>query len=413
MLLELIKKFKLDDNNFDIADKNLQKNLFLAAEKLMNLFSLEELKDLDKKAKQFPILFSLTLKLAISKLIINKFDKKLKEQNEKMEIDVIFAVYKEHNRIKTREENPNGEDFLNVKYEQMEWLFNNTNFDWNLIVVDDGCPFNSGKLAEEIVKEKGYKNVKVLYLKNALGKKPLEDLRSTDESKKGGSILYGIHYSLNNFSKELDKKIIVYTDADLSTHLSQIGYLIENLLNGSKEMSIGSRREDNSVVIKKGLRNYRGKLFIYFWKKMLPVLDFIVDTQCAFKAFKGDFVKDLIENNIEKQFAFDIELILKAALKDKGKIDIKGVVWIDSDKESNTKDSDLYLGMLKSVVKMALKYTNPSKKELKYINFILNLTKEHWEKLVNNIPKEIIEKNPKDFYKLELLEEFKKILTKT
>ena len=412
MLLDIIKKFELDAQNFDIANKDLQRNLFLAAEKLMENFSLKELKDLDKNAKRFPILFALALKIAISKLVIDKFDKKLKETNEKKEIDVVFAVYKEHNRIKTREENPYGEDFLNVKYEQMKWLFNNTNFDWNLIVVDDGCPFSSGKLAEKIVKEKKYENVKVLYLKDILGKKPLKDLRSTDESKKGGSILYGIYYSLNNFSKELDKKIIIYTDADLSTHLSQIGYLIENLLNNSKKMSIGSRREDNSVVIKKGVRNYRGKLFIYFWKKILPILDFIVDTQCAFKAFRGDFVRDLIENNIEKQFAFDIELILKAALKDKEKIDVKGIVWIDSDKESNTKDSDLYLEMLKSVVKMALRYTKLSERELEYINFISNLTKEDWEKLVENVPKEIIEGNPKEFNKLELLEKFEKIIKK-
>jgi len=412
VLLDIIKKFELDAQNFDIANKDLQRNLFLAAEKLMENFSLKELKDLDKNAKKYPILFALALKIAISKLVIDKFDKKLKETNEKKEIDVVFAVYKEHNRIKTREENPYGEDFLNVKYEQMKWLFNNTNFDWNLIVVDDGCPFNSGKLAERIVKEKKYENVKVLYLKDILGKKPLKDLRSTDESKKGGSILYGIYYSLNNFSKELDKKIIIYTDADLSTHLSQIGYLIENLLNNSKKMSIGSRREDNSVVIKKGVRNYRGKLFIYFWKKILPILDFIVDTQCAFKAFRGDFVRDLIENNIEKQFAFDIELILKAALKDKEKIDVKGIVWIDSDKESNTKDSDLYLEMLKSVVKMALRYTKLSERELEYINFISNLTKEDWEKLVENVPKEIIEGNPKEFNKLELLEKFEKIIKK-
>jgi hypothetical protein len=50
-------------------------------------------------------------------------------------------------------------------------------------------------------------------------------------------------------------------------------------------VAIGSRREPDSVVVKQGTRNDRGKLFIYLWKRMVPVLGDIIDTQCGFKAF--------------------------------------------------------------------------------------------------------------------------------
>jgi hypothetical protein len=66
--------------------------------------------------------------------------------------------------------------------------------------------------------------------------------------------------------------IVAFTDADLSTHLGQTMLLINPVLNHSKLASIGSRREENSVVVKKGKRNDRGKLFIYLWKQLIPEL---------------------------------------------------------------------------------------------------------------------------------------------
>jgi len=398
MIEKILEKYKLNEN-FDFADEDVQERVLKAAEEL-KILGLKRLKEFDEKAKDLPILLALAIKIAISKIVVENI-------KENYELFVVFPVYKEQNRIKKRTEHPHGEDFLNVKYKQMKWLFENSKFDWQLVVVDDGCPFGSGKLAEEIIKKEKLDRIKVLYLKDHLNEEPVK-LKSTDESKKGGSVLLGIHYAIKS-AKNLNKTIVVYTDADISTHLGQIGYLIEDILKG-KKMVIGSRREGNSNVIKKGKRNFRGKLFIYFWKKMLPIIDFINDTQCAFKAIRGDLAKEIIYNNIEKQFAFDVELILKAALKDKGGISVKGIVWIDSEKESNTKGSDLYLDMLKKIAEMALKYTKPNNDQMRYINLIKNMTKEDWEKLINNIPKEIIETDPKEFNKLDLFDKIVNVL---
>ena len=61
-----------------------------------------------------------------------------------------------------------------------------------------------------------------------------------------------------------------------------------------REAVIGSRREEASIVVKKGVRNLRGKLFIYLWKRLIPNLNYVVDTQCGFKAF-AEFIETLDE----------------------------------------------------------------------------------------------------------------------
>ncbi len=62
------------------------------------------------------------------------------------------------------------------------------------------------------------------------------------------------------------KHIVVFTDADLSTHLGQLMLLADPIVNQGKLTAIGSRREKQSVVVKQVARNNRGKLFIYLWK---------------------------------------------------------------------------------------------------------------------------------------------------
>ena len=65
-----------------------------------------------------------------------------------------------------------------------------------------------------------------------------------------GSIVYGMWNAAQQ--KKVKSQIVIYTDADLSTHLGQLMLLVESLLTQNKLAAIGSRRERNSVVIKKG-----------------------------------------------------------------------------------------------------------------------------------------------------------------
>ncbi len=356
---------------------------------------------------RIPVLFLLALKNALSKLLVNRLKEPLK-------VSVIFAIYKEKERMQEKSAAfPLGENFLEEKVKQLQWLFkDNPAITAKIIAVDDGCPEQSGKEAERIIKEKQLPGISVLYLEDAIKNKLdiVDSLKSTSESQKGGSIVYGMWHAAN---QNVDSQhVIVYTDADLSTHLGQTGLLIDPIVRKNKKAAIGSRREERSVSIKKGMRNYRGKLFIFLWKKMLPQLDFITDTQCGFKAFDSQIVNKITKDMIEKKFAFDIELLLRTVLMDKNAVEIVPIVWIDSDEASTTKALSPYLSMLKQVARMQEKYTRPTEEARAFAEFVLGLDENQFHYLLEHIPEVIKETDPKEFHKLKAIgpEDLQKII---
>ena len=334
----------------------------------------------------------LVLKIVKSRLIVNNIDTELK-------ISIVFAVYKEHNRILSQNEHPHGEDFLLRKADQLDFLLeNNSKITWEMFVVDDGCPEGSGKIAQQIINKNNLsEQVKVLFLEEAIKNRLPEigNIQSTADSQKGGSIVLGMMKAAKPRSNT--GHIIIYTDADLSTHLGQIGLLLDPIINQDKNAAIGSRREPTSVVIKQGVRNNRGKLFIYLWKRLLPDLGYIVDTQCGFKAFKKEVVNIVARDLIEKKFAFDIELLLKTELLNRNSIEKVPIAWIDSEAASTTTDIQPYLSMLKSIAAMYRKYLQPNTVSDEFAGFIESLTEEEFSQMVDNIPKAILSREPFEF----------------
>lgn len=342
------------------------------------------------------IFILLCLKIAKSKILASRV-------NTPLFISVVFAVYKEHNRIKKSSEHPHGEDFLIKKIKQLEWLFEDQqHVNWELIIVDDGCPENSGKIAQHIIDANQLNDkARVLFLSEAIKRNdpPVRSIRSTNESQKGGSIVYGMWDAVQQ--KRSKDQIVIYTDADLSTHLGQLMLLVDPLLNQNKWVAIGSRREPDSVVIKKGSRNDRGKLFIYLWKRLIPNLGDIIDTQCGFKAFRAEIIPEIIDRLIEKKFAFDIELLLRAELLKNGAICKVGVAWIDSEEASTTTDLQPYLPMLKSIVKMYRQYFSRDPISDEFADFIESLSEKEFKSILNNIPQKITKREPDEFTKYD------------
>jgi len=392
-LADLIKNCpkKPDLTNKEHANwvKNASNTIFSICVNLENAENFE--KEIFQSENKFPALFLLSLKNVISKfytLLIK----------EPVKVSIVFAVYKENHRMLEKSEHPHGEDFITRKVKQLQWLFNEkTNIDWELLIVDDGCPENSGKIAEEIIKKKALPNVKVLYLQDAIDKKLTVTIpmTKTSDSQKGGSIAYGMWQAAQE--KTNKRHIIIFTDADLSTHLGQTGLLLHPIIHKGKKSAIASRRENHSVTIKQGGRNNRGKLFIYLWKRMIPNLNYIIDTQCGFKAFESDVVNEIIEDLIEKKFAFDIELLLKTELLQSKSIEKVAVAWIDSEAASTTTDIQPYLPMLKSITFMQKKYLSANEKSQSYVQFIQSLNEEQFLYLLDHIPEEITNKEPIEF----------------
>ncbi len=390
MVKQLIKEAS---NSIDLKKKEDLSEIERIADTLYQDTNSDDLEFIEKRHSSnssVPIAFEVAVKLAKAKHFIVSFA-------EKSHVSVVIALYNEHNRIMPSSEHPNGEDFLRVKVHQMNWLFKDVpNYSWDLTLVDDGCPNNSGKIAQKIVSEAGYTNVNILFLEDAIqaGDSVAAGLDNTADSQKGGSILYG----MNRVSKEKkENHVVLYTDADLSTHLGQIGLLTKPILEEGYLAAIGSRREKSSVVIKKEGRNDRGKLFIYSWKRMLPQLSHIIDTQCGFKAFAGEIVQDIVYPSFEKKFAFDIELLLKTENIKAKSIYKVPIAWIDSDAESTTNDIQPYLPMLKSISHLYKNSVRRNPKSDEFSDFYDNIDEEDWESMLKNIPEEITSRDPAEF----------------
>ncbi len=358
-----------------------------------SLQDFEKLEDeLSKRQEEQSTFLGLTVKLALSKKLISKI-------KDPLHISVVFAVYKEHQRILKSSEHPHGEDFLRKKVQQMEWLFEDRELiTWDLTVVDDGCPEGSGKIAQKIVEEDSLQDkVQVLFLSDAIEKRlpVVKALTSTKDSQKGGSILFGMWNAAQK--KYSQNHVVVFTDADLSTHLGQLMLLAEPIVNRKKLAAIGSRREEQSVVVKKASRNNRGKLFIYLWKRMIPNLENIIDTQCGFKAFDADIISDITLNNVEHKFAFDVELLIKTSFLKHDSICKIPIAWIDSDAASTTSDLQPYLPMLKSIAKMQVKYFSDKENHNEFVDFVNSLDEESFNRLLDNIPQNIVNREPDSF----------------
>ncbi|MDP6908299.1 MAG: hypothetical protein QF371_02280 [Flavobacteriales bacterium] len=334
---------------------------------------------------------SVAVKLARSKRIVESI-------SEPTTVSIVFAVYKEHNRIRTKEEHPHGEDFLVRKSSQLNWLFQGSNVSWNMIVVDDGCPERSGQIAQEIIEKNDLSDhVNVLFLQDAIDQKlpVVRGLSTPDDSRKGGSITYGMWHAARKCN--FNNHVIVYTDADLSTHLGQLGLMLHPIINKGKNVAIGSRRESDSVVMKSSSRNDRGKLFIYLWKRLVPELDYIIDTQCGFKAFKCETVNNIIDDLIERKFAFDIELLLKSELLKEHSIDKVGIAWIDSEAASTTTDLQPYHSMLQAIAAMYRKYLPTNPESDSFATFIEELSENEFQQLLMQIPTGITDREPMDY----------------
>ena len=252
--------------------------------------------------------------------------------DKKININYIIPLFKEQNRLFPKSfKNPNGEDFIKVKIEQLEELFPlNENFDWKIIFIDDGdFQFKSGSLALDYLKQN--------YLQMLDDKKVevwfLEELSPeiVKKSQKGGAVITAFKSICQNNPNNNDD-ILIYTDADISTDLRLTGSLIAPLYNGS-DICISSRWHELSSVANRGfkqkLSSWIYNLFVYFFLG----LDYS-DTQNGFKAFKSETVKDILPYLTDISFAFDTEILMVSEINNK-KIKEIPIYWEDSSKETN------------------------------------------------------------------------------
>ena len=371
----------------NLTDSNLFRKIEACAQHLQE-DELEQL-DLQLAASQLTTYNAvLAVKLAKSKIALSQIYKKI-------HITFLFAVYKETERLSFSYETPLGEDCLNEKVRQIEWLVEGSpHVTWDLLIVDDGCPDNSGSKAQEIANRSVYRDqIKILFLQEAINgiSSLVGQLKSTTNSQKGGAILYGLRYAA---SLKRKNNIILYTDADLSSHLGMAGLLAKAIVNDHKSLAIGSRREKTCFTLRSEFRDHRGKLFIYLRRRLLHPINYISDEQCGFKAFDALFLDNFLENVLETKFSFDVELLLRTELKKSNSIAQIPIAWMDSDEASTTKGLEPYVPMLNRMVDFYKHYlpSNPEAEDFK--SFIRELTDEAWDQLIHHIPEAIKKWDP-------------------
>jgi len=171
-----------------------------------------------------------------------------------------------------------------------------------------------------------------------------KDLNSTSDSQKGGAIQYGMWSAIQEHHSN-DRHIIFFTDSDLSTNIAQAGLLLRQLEDPNRICAIGTRYSAGGVYCTTkgamGVTDHDRLMLVFrhfIRSKLLPQIGEIIDTQCGFKAFKTDILKNILDQMTDKRFSFDMELLLLTALQCGSRDNFIGeapIVWIESNEESN------------------------------------------------------------------------------
>ena len=275
------------------------------------------------------------LESRVASLLAESRDWVCQNAGRPLRIGVVIAMWGEQNRLRPKTvTNPTGEDSLATKLDQIDWVTRGTAIDWQLYAVDDGCPHGSGKIARDIAAGHPLRpRVSVLSLPEALPASdgPLRNLASADDSRKAGAVILGCQRALAEGADA-----VIYTDADNSVHLGQIGLLLRPFVEQQTPVVLGDRKHPKSVLVKEAARWGIGIKVLRHMQRMIGTAIFsrgILDTQAAFKLYEGELLAEIIADPTVFDFSFDTDWIL-AAIKKDAPIDQVPFAFIDSAAES-------------------------------------------------------------------------------
>ena len=379
---------------FDLTEVADQESLYALTNRLMEIpnLSFEELRNTAGDVGT-PLEFKIAAKIVESK----KF---LLSNKQGVTLGVVFAMWGEQNRLLPKTtDNPNGEDLLRVKLQQLDWITRDSGITWTLYAVDDGCPHGSGKIAEEIISNDHLnEHAKVLYLSEAIPSEhgPLAGLKSVNDSRKGGAIILGCLEAINDGAE-----VIICTDADSSVHLGQIGLLLQKFIINRTSVVLGNRKDPNSVLVKQETRWGIGIKLLRHMQRMVGQAIFsngILDTQAAFKLYHRDILQKIIQNPTVYDFSFDTDWILAAIVMDAPFEQIP-FAFIDSFAESASITQGpmtTWKILLKGLVKQVQKYGLSHNKAMERVIHEEILTSADLDILIHHLPPELVNVEDRD-----------------
>ncbi|MGQ9897475.1 MAG: dolichyl-phosphate beta-glucosyltransferase [Acidobacteriota bacterium] len=161
-----------------------------------------------------------------------------------------------------------------------------------IIVVNDGSSDGTSAMVQQLVPS---------FVRRGLS---LQLLSNPGNQGKGYSVRHGFLAARGH--------IVLFSDADLSTPLTEIPKLLNPITSGQYDAAIGSRDLPDSQigVHQSALREFAGRFFNRF-VRVLTGLPY-ADTQCGFKAFRRDKFLPVFQAQRVMGFAFDVEILYLA-----------------------------------------------------------------------------------------------------
>jgi len=161
-----------------------------------------------------------------------------------------------------------------------------------VIVVDDGSSDDTADVAEKSFEERGRVGAELIRVRPNRGK----------------------GYVVRKGLIAASAPVALFTDADLSTPITEIPKLITPIERGEYDLTFGSRALDRSLIgVHQPWRREQGGRVFNLIVRLATGLPFW-DTQCGFKAFRLNVCRPILEAATIDRFGFDVELIYLAYL---------------------------------------------------------------------------------------------------
>lgn len=136
----------------------------------------------------------------------------------------------------------------------------------------------------------------------------------------------GKGYSVRRGISEASGDIALFTDADLSSPISETPKLVDPIIEGRADVTFGSRALNRELigVHQPFMRDFGGRIFNFFMKGITGLK--FKDTQCGFKAFRREAAIPVFNLQSIERFGFDPEVLYIAQKRRLRLLEVP-VVW--------------------------------------------------------------------------------------